>query len=519
MVDITNRASVGFNPANRSINQRNMFERVQLMRAVYGGTETMRQMGRTFLKQYRHEENDRYIERLQATYALNKLKEAVTSASAKPFMTLLTASVSDDDELLQTILGDIDQNGRNFHIFSHEFFNEAVLCGVAYILVDVPSHVAAASLGEQRNTSIKPFFRLIKSDDMLSVVQAEVDGVMQITHARFLTSRVDFDPETFVEVIYDQVWALDTNRIRVYERKRNDLVAPTLLPQIGLGASVIPATPFPQQYTQIAMGGDTWHLVRDEEKPDSPIPLVKMVAGDEEAPGYVKPCFYDLAYKQIEHFQSTSEQRNILTASRFPMLAVSGAKADIEGEDGTGFEIGPWAVLATADAQAKWYYVEPKGTAFEAGRKDIEALELQMDMLSLNPTVSTHRQYISQNERNLEENRVNTVIHDFAVSCEKALERAIGFLGDFVGRNWSSANVDMNYNYSGTDERSKFVQTVISAHKFGVLSREATLDELRRYDMLRPDFDIAAELAREAPISTSGNGTEEQAATGNNRLI
>ena len=199
------------------------------------------------------------------------------------------------------------------------------------------------------------------------------------------------------------------------------------------------------------------------------------------------------------------------------MLAVSGAKADIEGEDGTGFEIGPWAVLATADAQAKWYYVEPKGTAFEAGRKDIEALELQMDMLSLNPTVSTHRQYISQNERNLEENRVNTVIHDFAVSCEKALERAIGFLGDFVGKDWSAANVDMNYNYSGTDERSKFVQTVISAHKFGVLSRESTLDELRRYDMLRPDFDIQAELKRDAPLSTSGNGFDDQHSDAGNR--
>ena len=77
------------NPGFLSSAAQTMQTRVQLMRDVYGGTETMRAAGTTYLPQYEKESTARYNARLASTFALNKLREAVDAASAKPFRTLL----------------------------------------------------------------------------------------------------------------------------------------------------------------------------------------------------------------------------------------------------------------------------------------------------------------------------------------------------------------------------------------------------------------------------------------------
>ena len=72
------------NPGTLSNAMTIMQQRTTMLRAVYGGTETMRAQGATFLPQYEKESDTRYAARLASTFALNKLREAVDAASAKP---------------------------------------------------------------------------------------------------------------------------------------------------------------------------------------------------------------------------------------------------------------------------------------------------------------------------------------------------------------------------------------------------------------------------------------------------
>jgi hypothetical protein len=120
------------------------------------------------------------------------------------------------------------------------------------------------------------------------------------------------------------------------------------------------------------------------------------------------------------------------------MLACSGVQ--IDPEDEAQFAIGPYKVLYAPEANGRWYYVEPKGTAIDSGMKDLEKLEMQMDMMALNPVTGTHRQYVPQNERDIQETRVHSVVHDMAINCQDSIERAIRFMGQWTGADYSQVN-------------------------------------------------------------------------------
>ena len=65
----------------------------------------------------------------------------------------------------------------------------------------------------------------------------------------------------------------------------------------------------------------------------------------------------DLAWLNIAHWQSSSDQRHVLTVARFPMLAGSGVP------ENTNVVVGPDRMLTTPNADGKFYYVEHTGAA------------------------------------------------------------------------------------------------------------------------------------------------------------
>ncbi|WP_370169401.1 DUF4055 domain-containing protein [Bradyrhizobium elkanii] len=368
-----------------------MQTRTAMLRAVYGGTETMRAQGATFLPQYEKESDTRYQARLASTFALNKLREAVDAASAKPFRTLLKVQNGDPDLDLWT--QDIDLQGNHLHIFGHQYFNNSMLDGMCHLLVDHPDTYNMKSLADQKASGARPFMKMYKVDDVAAAYDMYVGGDTKTVHVRIRSQRAERDG--FKEVLY--------NQIRVIE------IDPTKTSGIV------------QLWEQKAQsGGSNWDFIEETPLQNmAEVPFVTMYAGEKEADYLARPIFIDLAYKQIEHWISSSDQRSILSAARFPMLACSGVQ--IDPEDEKQFAIGPYKVLYAPEANGRWYYVEPRGTAIESGAKDLDKLEMQMDMMALNPVTGTHRQYVPQNERDIQETRVHSVVHDMAINCQDAL--------------------------------------------------------------------------------------------------
>lgn len=442
-----------------------MAARTKFMRTIYGGTETMKDAAKDILPQYERESDTRYRSRLASTFALNKLREAVEAASAKPFKNLLQVKNGDPDLELWT--RDIDLVGNHLHIFGHRLFNNGILDGQCHFIVDHPSTYNLPNLAAQQAANVRPYFRLVKDQDLIAAYNDYTGGDYQVVHARIQSQRVERTPD-YKEIIWNQIYVIEK--------------------EPGTENGVV------QLYEQQAgQGGGQWTRVSETAISLLEVPLVTLYAGEREGDYVSKSIFQDLAYKQQEHWISSSDQRSILSVARFPMLASSGVQLD-DNEDGTPFEVGPFKLLFSPDAQGRWYFVEPTGRAIEAGFKDLAALEMHMDMMALNPVVQTHRQYVPQNERDIQETRVHSVVHDLALSCKDALERGIRFMGQWTSKDYTNVTVDMNLDFSNTSDKLNEIAQLIAAYEKKGISRETFLAEAKRRQFLGEDFDLAAEL-------------------------
>jgi hypothetical protein len=447
-----------------------MATRTGLMRDVYGGTETMRARQQEFLPQYEKESNTRYLSRLNSTFALNKLREAVDAASAKPFRTMLTLQNSDPD--LDLWVKDIDLQGNHLHVFGHNFFNNAFLDSMGHILVDHPDTMDMPSLGAQKASGVRPFMKMIRNQDVVAAYDEYVGGDVQTVHVRVKGKRIERTPD-YKEKIWNQIYVIEK--------------------EIGSDNGVV------QLWEQEAgTGGGQWTSMGEKAITIPEVPFVTLYAGDKEADYIARPVFIDLAYKQIEHWISSSDQRSILAAARFPMLAASGVQ--IDPDDEAEFAIGPYKVLYAPDANGRWYFVEPKGTAIASGQKDLEMLEMQMDMMSLNPVTGTHRQYVPQNERDIQETRVHSVVHDLAIGCQNGIEKAVRFMGNWTNKDYTQVKAVLNTEFSNTKDKLAEVAQIVALWEKKGISRDTLYRELQKRNLLGEEFSIKDEIALFAKV-------------------
>jgi hypothetical protein len=96
--------------------------------------------------------------------------------------------------------------------------------------------------------------------------------------------------------------------------------------------------------------------------------------------GFMKarPPLIDLAWLNLAHWQSSSDQRHILHVARVPILF---ARA-LQVADGQ-MEIGPNRLVSADDPAADLRFVEHSGAAIAAGRQDLVDLEDRMAVLGL----------------------------------------------------------------------------------------------------------------------------------------
>jgi phosphotransferase system IIB component len=126
-----------------------------------------------------------------------------------------------------------------------------------------------------------------------------------------------------------------------------------------------------------------------------------------------------------------------------------------------------------------------------------------MDMMALNPVTGTHRQYVPQNERDIQETRVHSVVHDMAINCQDAIEKAIKFMGQWTGKDYSQVQVILNTEFSNTKDRIEEVKQLVAMYEKRGISRETLLREVYKRNLLGDDFNMQNELAALAAIDAA----------------
>lgn len=460
----------------------NMAHRWILINTLLSGTDSMRAAGESFLPRYERESSTHWEARINRTVLTNFVEltsEHLTGQALK------VSPVPDEDvpEEIQEYLEDVDGQGTGLATFARNVFKDAVDNAFTHVLVDMPSPQAnedgsPRTLDQDREDGLRPYWIHIPPTHLIFAHSVVENGKEVLTHVRF--------KEDLVEVVgWEEIVK---HRIRVLLRavdENDNLVTAWQLWEEQK------TTKTKTEWVQIDAG------IMDIDE----IPLVTFYTSRE---GFHigKPPLTDLAHLNVAHWQSSSDQRNILTVARFPMLAASGALPDDETGDGKTI-VGPHTFLWMEDAQGKFYYVEHDGNAIEAGRNDLKDLEEQMagygsEFLKQRPANEGVAARVLDSSESLSALQIWVI--DFKDALENMLRLTAKWKGDDEDGGGSILldSDDVGLNEADTTH----LDALDKARARKEISRKAYLEELKRRQVLSDSFDIeedADELDSEAP--------------------
>lgn len=439
-----------------------MAPRWALIEAVLGGTESMRSAGKAYLPQHERETDAAYRIRRERTVLKNLLEQTLDSLSGRPFKE--GVKVNDDvPEAVAELFEDINLRGDKLQTFLRQWFRWALAKAHCHVLVDYPRAAPTAdgrprTLADDRAEKLRPYWVLVPAENMLFMETEVLQGVETVTHARILEQEVVRDG--WGERVATRVRVLEPGSVELWELRKT------------------------------ATSKEEWVRVDSYQTTLHYVPLVTYytnTCGPQEG----KPPLLDLAHLNVAHWQSSSDQRNVLTVARFPLLAASGALP--EGADGTTkLEVGPNKWLHMSDPSGKFYYVEHTGAAIEAGAKDMADLEQAMSSYGAqflqkqpgNPTATA---------RALDSAETMSPLQAMTYDFESAVAQALRITADWMGQE-QGGTVTLCKDFAPDDPSGAGLQTLDKARDRKDISRVAYLDELKERGILSEDYDAEDDL-------------------------
>lgn len=434
-----------------------------VLEALVGGTPAMR-AGRTkYLPQWPNEEAESYNARLATATLFPMFRRTAGVMAGKPFSKALTLEGA--NARIEGFAENIDLQGVNLHTFAAEMFLEDVRYGLAGILVDYPDTTERDSAGrpvaaEQRartvaqveSSGVRPYWVRVKHNQILGWRSEVVNGSLRLAQLRLLESVDDPDGQFGTETV-DQVRVLYPGRWEIWRAEGNE-----------------------------------WAIWRDGTTSLKEIPFVPLYGARE---GFMigSPPLLDLAYLNVKHWQSQSDQDTILHVARVPILAMFGA------DEQTTLTVGASAAVKFDNPNAKLEFVEHSGAAISAGADSLAALEEQAiqtgaELLVKRPGERTATESANDAEANKSD------LQRMAEGFEDALDQALVYTAQFAGLPETEAGSVKLFSDYGAATLSDASASLIKELQFsGLLSKRTTLEEMKRRGVLSAEVDPDTEIA------------------------
>lgn len=473
-------------PSTTSVAYNVMSPRFHKMETLLGGTEKMREAGAEYLPQHPEEQPARYDERLAAATLLNITELTLDSLVGRPFSDPITLNEGMPEQVVN-VLDNVDLQGNNLDVFARQWFKEGLAKGFSHCLVEFPRKPEVAegqpprTLADDIKDGARPYWVFIKPENLIFAHTELINGVETVTHARILE-------ETTARVGFAEVWE---TRIRVIEP----------------GIQQIFLKVVDEKTDEVK-----W-VLEDEFLTDLEfVPLITFYA-EKDGPFLAKPPLSDLADLNIAHWQSCSDQRQILTVARFPMLAASGAD-----QEKTEMVVGPFNWLSSPDAQGRFYFVEHSGKSIGAGRQDLLDLEEQMahygaEFLTKRPGRET------ATARALDSAEATSPLQDMTIRFIDAINQALHFTALWLKLD-DGGTVDIASDFGPENADQSDMNILKFTRNRNDISRKTYLGELKRRGTLPDEFDIDEDqrfLEQEVLDGLSSLELDEGEETGNTK--
>lgn len=445
-----------------------------LTRSLRGGTPEMRSAGKVFLPQEQDESPAAYDNRLKRSVLTNLYKKTADKLVGKPLKKPIIVQEDVPSEI-QILLDDIDSLGTRLDVFAKNILTQAVDDGLTHILVEFPNTMDAddgefvntdgtrsLSVRQAQERNIRPFARHVHATDIIGWKWEMILGEKTLTQIRI---------KEFAKVDVDEFTQEVRERIRVYERDQWRLYQK-------------------EQKSNVGSGKDEWVIIDMGANTLGYIPLVTLYT---RQIGYMmgRPWLEDIAHLNVAHWQSDSDQRNLLHVARVPILFAKGF-----GNDETEFEISIGSnTFIKAPASADLKYVEHSGKGVEAGRNDLKDIEERIQIMGMETMMKKPTGSTTATEKAIDTADADSSLGMVSQELENALEAMLDVMADWLElgeAGGGSLTVFKDFSIDATT--SGDIEQLLKARMQGEISRTTFLREIKRRNLLADDFDPQTEI-------------------------
>lgn len=434
------------NKPSKAVEQ--MRTRNAVIAALLGGTEAMRAKGRTYMPQWPLEDDAAYRERLNVSTLYPALLETLANMVGRVFyrdMNRLDIPQEVDTQ-------DIDALGNKLEIFCSAWFSDALAYGVSYCVVDYQR--GAQTLADAKAQGLRPYAVHVQNGQVLGFRNEIVGGREVCTQFRYAESATLPDGE-FGEKHVVQIVVLEPGVRRVYREKGGQFALHEEVP--------------------LMVGG----------KPLAEVPVVALYT---ERTGFFtgRSPLQELAWLNIKHWQSQSDQDNITHWARVPLLARFGIT------DSADIKIGASTIDMPPESDIR--YIEHSGAAIAAGAASLAKLEEDMATAGAKLLTKSVNTYTDSQARD-EQAREVSALKAYANRLEDAIGQMLWLFALWLGLEDGgsveiSGNLDIDYNPAVT------MQMLRDMYADGIISAETVFREAQKRDLINPALDWETEQTK-----------------------
>lgn len=441
----------------------------QMFTDLMGGTFAMREAGERWLPREEKEEDRAYKNRVKRSVLFNALKNTIKRLTSKPFSKAVTQKGT-LPEPLQEVVNDVDRTGLSMHDFARQLLEAGIEQGITHVLIDFPKTIVEGekplSLGEEREQGARPILIHVKAPQLLGwQTERKNDGSQRLKQVRIHEKRVE-QKGAYGEQEVEYVRVFTTTKWELWRRDPES---------------------------------EEWAIEENGTHTFGEVPLVTFYVNQT---GFLtgEPPLEDLAHLNIAHWDSSSDQRQILSFSRMPLLFGAGfSDEQVEG----GITVGPRRIIHTENEQAKLEYVEHTGAAIEAGERDLNDLEERMEVLGLQPFIQRSSASTATGKV-IDETKTETEIQAWIRALETVLVGLVEASGIWIGitKLPTDFGFDINNDFGISQRVSTDLDILLKMVMAGKLSHKTFLQEVKRrglvMDTVDPEVEIE-DISREVP--------------------
>ena len=364
---------------------------------------------------------------------------------------------------LDTNQDNIDLHGSSIQSFFGICDEKVLRDGGVFIMVDMlPAEGADNFLDQQRDGRV-PYLIQIDRADVINWQVEYIRGRQRVTQATVRQYRPTKIPGTYGSVIEPVYHVLEANKVTTYQVEKGPTRWRNV--QIEVVETSVPFVPL------------VWYGATNANFAVSEMPL------------------QGLAMLSLQHFQMRSDLTELLHKCAMPVPVRKGATIGANGQM-PPLVLGPNTAV-DLDIQGDFKFAEPTGQSLMQHQQELRHIEELMDRASLNFLYGANLK--TATEASLRAAQVSAQVSTMVrnkISTFNTLMRLWALFSGEVAAIGSESGLALNESLINKPIDSSGIAQMVNLYREGLISRQTTLEELRRGGVLDPDLRINEEVKR-----------------------